>query len=103
MDPWAFESKESLRKSSIGKEVRVEPEYKVNIPSKDGRDDMVLDFASVILLKNGKNACIESLEKGLLRTNLGRDDENAGPFVEDLLAAEQKAIKAKKGIHSPKE
>jgi staphylococcal nuclease domain-containing protein 1 len=102
-ESWAHESREALRKLSIGKDVRVEPEYKVVIPSKEGKDEMILDFASVILLKNNKNVCLEPLEKGLLKTNLGRDDENAGPYVEDLLAAEQKAIKAKKGIHSPKE
>jgi len=88
MEPWAFESKEALRKTTIGKEVRVEPEYKVTIPGKEGKEDTFMDFASVILLKNDKNACIEPLERGLLRINLGRDDENAGPYVEDLLAAE---------------
>lgn len=88
MEPWAFESKEALRKTTIGKEVRVEPEYKVTIPGKDGKEDMLMDFASVIVLKNNKNACLEPLEKGLLKINLGRDDENAGPYVEDLLAAE---------------
>jgi staphylococcal nuclease domain-containing protein 1 len=103
MDPWGFESRECLRKSAIGKEVRVEPEYKVQIPSKDGKPEMNLDFASVILTKNSKNVCIESLEKGFLRLNLGRDDENAGPYVEDLIAAESKAKTAKKGIHSAKE
>lgn len=94
MDPWAFESREALRKSTIGKDVRVEPEYKVNIPGKDGKADLNLDFASILILKNNQNACIELLERGLLKLNLGRDDENAGAYVEDLLAAEQKAIKA---------
>lgn len=60
----------------------------MTIPAKDEKKEMELDFASVILTKNQKNVCIELLEKGLLRTNLGRDDENAGPYVEDILAAE---------------
>lgn len=102
-EPWAFESKDTLRKTTIGKEVRVEPEYKVTIPGKEGKEDMFLDFCSVFTVKNDKNACLELLEKGLLRTNLGRDDENAGPYVEDLLAAEGKAKGGKKGVWSKKE
>jgi len=78
MEPWAFEAKDTLRKTMIGKEVRVEPEYKVTIPAKENKEEMYLDFCTVFAVRNDKNACLELLEKGLLRVNLGRDDENAG-------------------------
>jgi hypothetical protein len=47
-EPWAWESKEALRKAAIGKKVKVVMEFSRTVPGKGG-DDRNMDFASVIL------------------------------------------------------
>jgi hypothetical protein len=37
-----------------------------------------------------------------MRTNVTKSGDNASKFLEDLLAAEKKAVDAKLGIHSNK-
>jgi hypothetical protein len=54
-----------------------------------------MDFASVFLDKNNKNVSCLLLEKGLLKTNVSKNGENASKFLEDLLAAEKKAVDSK--------
>ena len=69
-EPYAWESKENLRKLAIGKQVRVEMEYSKAIPSKQGSADFVMNFGTVFLAKNNKNLGVCQLEKGLVRTNI---------------------------------
>ncbi len=59
-----------------------------------------MEFATLFLQKNDKNVSCILLEKGLIKTNVSRSGDNASKFLEDLLAAEQKAVVAKVGIHS---
>ena len=67
-----------------------------------GADDRErqMEFASVFVEKTGKNVACSLLEKGLMRTNLLKNGENASKFLEDLLAAEKKAVDGKLGLHS---
>lgn len=94
-EPYAWESKETLRKMSIGKKVRVEMEY-----AKTTQAGMTMNFASIFMQKNNKNISVTLLEKGLLATNVMKNGENVSKYLEDLLAAEKKASTAKQGIHS---
>lgn len=54
-----------------------------------------MDFGSVFLEKNEKNVSTILLEKGLLKTNVTKSGDNASKFIEDLLAAEKKAMDGK--------
>jgi staphylococcal nuclease domain-containing protein 1 len=88
-DPWAWDSKEALRKHAIGKKVRVVMEFSRTV--KAGEADRKMDFASVLVDKSEKNIATLLLEKGLLRTNVSKSGDNASKYIEDLLAAERKA------------
>jgi endonuclease YncB( thermonuclease family) len=59
-----------------------------------------MDFATIFLLKNNKNVSCALLEKGYIRTNVSKSGDNASKFLEDLLAAEKKAVDSKIGVHS---
>ncbi len=93
-DAYAWESKEAMRKATIGKKVKVIMEFSKTI------NDRNMDFASVFLEKNGKNVACTLLEKGLLKTNVSKSGDNASKFLEDLLASEKKAVDAKVGLFS---
>ena len=95
-DPYAWESKEGLRKAVIGKKVKVVMEWSRTVKDTDKN----MDFASVFLEKNGKNVSVLMLEKGMLKTNLTKSGDNASKYLEDLLGAEKKASDAKLGVHS---
>ena len=97
-DPWAWDSKEFLRKTTIGKRVRVVMEYSRSV--KVGEADKNMDFGSVFLDKNEKNVSTLLLEKGLMKTNVSKSGDNASKFIEDLLAAEKKAVEGKVGVYS---
>jgi staphylococcal nuclease domain-containing protein 1 len=102
MEGYAWESKESLRKIVIGKKVKVVVEYVKSVPSKAGSNsDYQMNFASCFLLKNDKNVAAMQLERGLVKTNLSKDQMSK--FLEDLLSAEKRAIDAKLCLHSKKE
>mmetsp|Transcript_20857 Transcript_20857/g.14978 ORF Transcript_20857/g.14978 Transcript_20857/m.14978 type:complete len:156 (+) Transcript_20857:979-1446(+) len=94
-DPYAWESKETLRKMAIGKKVRVEMEY-----AKTTQAGLTMNFATIFMQKNNKSLSVNLLEKGLLATNVMKNGENASKYLEDLLAAEKKASVGKQGIHS---
>lgn len=97
-DPWAWDSKEALRKASIGKKVKVIMEFSRTV--KVGEQERNMDFATILLDKNEKNLSTVLLEKGLLRTNISKSGDNASRFIEDLLAAEKKAVEGKIGVYS---
>ena len=46
-EPYAWESKEALRKAAIGKKVKVVMEFSKTVPGKEGSKDRNMDFASV--------------------------------------------------------
>jgi hypothetical protein len=93
-DPYAWDSKEALRKLAIGKKVQVIMEFSKTVNERN------MDFATVILEKNNKNVACLLLEKGLLKTNVTKSGDNASKFLEDLLASEKKGVDAKAGIFS---
>lgn len=97
-DPWSWDSKEFLRKTTIGKKVKVIMEYSRTV--KVAEADKNMDFATLLLDKNEKNVSCLLLEKGLLKTNVSKSGDNASKFIEDLLAAEKKAQDAKVGVYS---
>jgi endonuclease YncB( thermonuclease family) len=98
-DPWAWESKEALRKATIGKKVRIVMEFSRTVKAANDTEKN-MDFASVFLEKNEKNVATILLEKGLLKTNVNKSGDNASKFVEDLLSAEKKAVDSKSGVYS---
>jgi len=57
-----------------------------------------MDFATVFIQKNNKNLSVALLEKGLIRTNVSKSGDNASKFLEDLLAAEKRAMDGKLGV-----
>jgi endonuclease YncB( thermonuclease family) len=75
-EPWAWESKEGLRKATIGKKVKVVMEFSRTVPGKGG-DDRNMDFATLFLQTNNKNVSVVLLEKGLLKTNVSKSGDNA--------------------------
>jgi len=93
-DPWAWDSKEALRKAAIGKKVKVIMEFSKTINERN------MDFATIILEKNNKNVACLLLEKGLVKTNVSKSGDNASKFLEDLLASEKKGVEAKVGLFS---
>ena len=60
-----------------------------------------MNFASIFLLKNDKNVAATQLERGLVKTNLSKDQMSK--YLEDLLSAEKRAIDGKICLHSKKE
>ncbi len=88
-DAYAWESKEALRKATIGKKVKVIMEFSKTINERN------MDFASVIIEKNNKNVACILLEKGLLKTSVSKSGDNASKYLEDLLASEKKAVDSK--------
>lgn len=66
--PYAFESKETLRRKCIGKKVRVEIEFVKKIPVKkiDGTGEEMKDFTYASVFENGTLLAAYMLEQGLL-------------------------------------
>lgn len=93
-DAYAWESKEALRKSTIGKKVKVVMEFSRTVKTQNDQEKN-MDFASVFLEKNNKNVSCMLLEKGLLKTNVNKSGDNASKFLEDLLASEKKGVDSK--------
>ncbi|AQK52802.1 TUDOR-SN protein 1 [Zea mays] len=129
-DHFAREAKEFLRTRLIGKQVAVEMEYSRRISTVDGQsaaptanmaDTRVLDYGSVFLgspsqtdgddtssapssaSQPGVNVAELLLSRGFAKTSKHRDYEERSHYYDALLAAESRAEKAKKGVHSQKE
>nr|AAP85377.1 RNA binding protein Rp120 [Oryza sativa Japonica Group]AAP85378.1 RNA binding protein Rp120 [Oryza sativa Japonica Group] len=125
-DNFAREAKEFLRTRLIGKQVTVEMEYSRRISTVDGQpttntaDARVLDYGSVFLgspsqadgddvssipssgNQPGINIAETLLSRGFAKTSKHRDYEKRSHYFDLLLAAESRAEKAKKGVHSAK-
>jgi len=103
-EPWAWESKEFVRKQAIGKKVKVEMEFNREIEIKSGANEgnkRLMEFATVFIGKN--NLAVSVLEKGFAKTQLSKFKEENSKYFEDLIAASTKASNKKAGIHSNKE
>lgn len=91
------ESKEFLRKKSIGKHVTVTIDFIK--PASEGFEKR--EAATIVLGKD--NLAKLMIEKGYATVVRHRkDDEDRSPIWDELLAAEEAAISAAKGMHSPK-
>ena len=113
--PWAFQSKEFIRKKLVGKILVCELDYihtinLENVPKKDAvkgketRRDM--KFYTVYYQdEKGQNQCInvELIENGLANlTNYKIEQGNPSKEFDSMLKAEQEAKKNKVGLHSTK-
>ncbi|KAG0567867.1 hypothetical protein KC19_7G168000 [Ceratodon purpureus] len=128
---YAREAKEYLRNLLIGQQVNVTMEYSRKIGAMDGPipaaaapgSDRTMDFGSVFLVSapkgeaadttlpalavpgqpQGTNIAEMLVVRGFATVVRHRDFEERSNYYEALLAAESKAIKGKKKIHSQKE
>ncbi|KAI4384672.1 hypothetical protein MLD38_002791 [Melastoma candidum] len=128
--PFAREAKEFLRTRLIGQQVNVSMEYsrKVgmaegSLPSTASADSRVMDFGSVMLVSSanvdnddtttstatadkqpvGINVAEMVVARGFGTVIRHRDFEERSSYYDSLLAAEARAIAARKGLHSSKD
>jgi staphylococcal nuclease domain-containing protein 1 len=111
-EPWAHEAKEFLRTRCVGKRVKVSMEYQRKIPTQGDGPEIVLDMGTVLLptdqLKGEDNNGVTELNvaemlvlRGLASVVRHRnDDEDRSLKYDDLMQAEQRAIKGKKGVQN---
>ena len=101
-EPWAFESKDMLRKLAIGKSVRVVVDYQREIPQTSGEGPPVKRaFATVTVVGAGEKSLQEAIvEAGMAAVARLRQDDPRTEHYDAIVAAETTAKAAKKGIHS---
>lgn len=121
-EPFAREAKEFLRSRLVGQQVSVSMEYTRKLPPQEGAasgaEGRNMEFGTVILpsgynkkedageagdAKGPMNVAVALVVRGLATVIRHRDFEERSNHYDDLLAAEGKAAKAKKGVHSQKE
>lgn len=96
--PYMFEAREFLRKKLIGKRVTVAVDYVK--PAQDHFPERI--YCTVT--REGINIGEALISKGLGRClRHGRNDDQRSSHYDDLLTAENRAEKNKKGVHSKKE
>jgi len=99
--PWAWQSKEYLRKTAIGKNVRAEFEF-----AKEMKEGRIMNFYSVVMKnEDGKetNLNADVLENGLAICNPPRGNDNdVSNYLEKYIQAEVVAKEKKIGVHSTK-
>eukprot|EP00741_Cyanophora_paradoxa_P021539 tig00021357_g20794.t1 len=101
-EPYGWEAKEFLRSALIGKKVHVVTEYMRTIPASGEREQPIELACATVTLEGGKNVGEALLEAGLGRLQKRRPtDEDRSVHYEALLAAENNAIRAQKGMHKP--
>lgn len=103
-EPWAWESKEFVRRQVIGKKVKVEMEFQREIEIKKGKFEgqkRQMEFATIFV--GGKNLSELVLERGYAKTSLSKFKEENSKYFENLIAADTKASNKKAGVHSNKE
>ncbi|TMW64988.1 hypothetical protein Poli38472_009155 [Pythium oligandrum] len=99
-EPYAWASREFLRKLCIGKQVRFKVEYRVNAINRD--------FGSVWLPANARgveeNACVVVAREGWAKVKtVEQSRDGASPDHEKMLKVEQVAIAEKKGMYNDTE
>ncbi|CAH0547008.1 unnamed protein product [Brassicogethes aeneus] len=96
--PWMFEAREYLRKKLIGKRVNVVVDY-----IQEARDSYPEKTCATVSI-NGKNVGEALVSKGLAYVvKYRQDDDQRSSRYDDLLTAENKALKSQLGVHSKKE
>ena len=112
-EPWAHEAKEFLRTRCVGKRVKVSMEYQRKIPTQGDGPEIVLDMGTVLLPTDQLKG--EDNDNGVTELNVAEmlvlrglasvvrhrnDDEDRSLRYDDLMQAEQRAIKGKKGVQN---
>eukprot|EP00916_Digyalum_oweni_P000878 GHVL01001775.1.p1 GENE.GHVL01001775.1~~GHVL01001775.1.p1 ORF type:complete len:825 (+),score=170.20 GHVL01001775.1:54-2528(+) len=100
-EPWSFAAREMLRLRTLGKSVRVVMEYSREVqPSltANPNNDGPLYFASLYVDNKSINEML--VEEGLANVQKHRAEEDRACNYDDLVAAEERAKKSKKGLHS---
>ncbi|XP_049819243.1 staphylococcal nuclease domain-containing protein 1 isoform X2 [Aethina tumida] len=96
--PYMFEAREYLRKKLIGKKVHVVVDY-----IQEAKDNFPEKTCATVTI-GGKNVAEALVSKGLAHVVKYRpDDDQRSSKYDDLLTAENKAIKSQLGVHSKKE
>ncbi|XP_063164900.1 staphylococcal nuclease domain-containing protein 1 [Candoia aspera] len=102
--PYMFEAREFLRKKLIGKKVSVTVDY---IRPASGATDTVPAFSErtcATVTIGGINIAEALVSKGLATViRYRQDDDQRSSHYDELLAAEARAVKNGKGLHSKKE
>lgn len=98
-DPYAYECKDRLRVLCAGKNVRVTIHYEREIPM--GQDTENRQFGTISVGKREDVGEVLVVE-GLAVTQHHRDDEEKSPRYDLLVAAENAAKAAEKGVHASK-
>eukprot|EP00968_Pinguiococcus_pyrenoidosus_P020470 scaffold2405_cov211-Pinguiococcus_pyrenoidosus.AAC.4 len=103
-EPWSVEAKEALRSRVIGRTVSVSIEYEREIKNAGTGDSQKRRFGTVLVGKGSrvKNVAAVLVSEGLaqvMRSGKENADERSAHF-DSLVAAEESARQAKKGIHS---
>ncbi|XP_018333811.1 staphylococcal nuclease domain-containing protein 1 [Agrilus planipennis] len=96
--PWMFEAREYLRKKLIGKKVHVVIDY-----IQEARDNFPEKTCATVTI-GGLNVAETLVSKGLATVvRYRQDDDQRSSHYDELLAAEMKANKSQRGLHSKKE
>jgi staphylococcal nuclease domain-containing protein 1 len=96
--PYMFEAREFLRKKLIGKRVNIVVDYVK--PAQDQYPERICCTVTC----EGMNIAEALINKGYVTClKHGKNDDQRSSSYDDLLTAENRAIKNKKGIHSKKE
>ncbi|XP_014242124.1 staphylococcal nuclease domain-containing protein 1 [Cimex lectularius] len=96
--PWMFDAREFLRKKLIGKKVNVTHNY-----TQPARDNFPEKHCCNVTINN-VNVAEALVSKGLAHVfNYRAENDNRPSAINSLKAAEEKAKKGNKGVHSKKE
>jgi staphylococcal nuclease domain-containing protein 1 len=94
--PWSVDSKEYLRKLTIGQKVKVEIEYARRVPIEGS--EMTMEFASLWLEE--RNVGERLVSQGLAYVINPRGDDETSKYLPALREAEQAAREQRRNIHS---
>lgn len=102
-EDWAFQAREYLRKSLVGKKVRVILEYKkkIEIKQHDG-ETYSRELQCATVFDGDRNVSELILEKGLAKFMTPREGEEHTSYLVSLSEAEKKGISSSSGIYSKK-
>lgn len=101
--PYMFEAREFMRKKLIGKKVNVTVDY-IRAATESGTVPAFPERTCATVTIGGINIAEALVSKGLATViRYRQDDDQRSSHYDELLAAEARAIKNAKGLHSKKE
>merc|ERR1712226_868157 len=100
--PFMFEAREFLRKKLIGHQVQVTVDYVQAARTEPGQGSFPEKYCCTVTI-GGVNVAEALVSKGLATVvRYAADNDQRSSKYDDLLAAEDKAMKSKKGMHQGK-